>query len=225
MINILFVEDEKNLNELVSVYLTSEGYKVYSAYNGLEGLKVFESSEVDIVISDIMMPQMDGYALAEKIRGKDKKIPIIFLTARDDKYSKQIGYKVGVDDYITKPFDIDELGLKLKAIVRRLSINKSEKLQVGNLVLDSEEHTAYLNGQELNFTVREFDILFKLLSYPKKTFTRSQLMEEFWDYDSSATSRTVDVYMAKLREKTANCNGFELITVHGLGYKAVLNEK
>ena len=225
MINILFVEDEKNLNELVSVYLTSEGYNVYSAYNGLEGLKVFESSEVDIVISDIMMPQMDGYALAEKIRGKDKKIPIIFLTARDDKYSKQIGYKVGVDDYITKPFDIDELGLKLKAIVRRLSINKSEKLQVGNLVLDSEEHTAYLNGQELNFTVREFDILFKLLSYPKKTFTRSQLMEEFWDYDSSATSRTVDVYMAKLREKTANCNGFELITVHGLGYKAVLNEK
>ncbi|MBQ8761738.1 MAG: response regulator transcription factor, partial [Clostridia bacterium] len=170
-------------------------------------------------------PQMDGFVLVEKIRKNNTKIPIIFMTARDDKFSKQIGYKIGIDDYIVKPFDIDELVLKVGAILRRLNISVNQKLTIGNLSLDNVEHTAYLNGQELALTVREFDLLYKLLSYPKKTFTRSQLMEEFWDYDSSATSRTVDVYMAKLRDKTSECDGFEIVTVHGLGYKVVLNEK
>ena len=139
--------------------------------------------------------------------------------------SKQYGYTLGIDDYITKPFDLDELVMKLKAITRRLDINSANKLVVGNLTLDKDEHNAYLNGEELNLTVREFDLLFKLLTCPKKTFTRSQLMEEFWDFDSSATSRTVDVYMAKLRDKTSKCDGFEIVTVHGLGYKVVLSEK
>ena len=225
MLNILFVEDEKELNSFVSTYLKGEGFNVKSCFDGEEAIKAFMDGDVDLVLSDIMMPRLDGYGLAEKIRKIDGKVPIIFLTARDDKMSKQFGYKLGIDDYITKPFDIDEVVLKIKAIARRLDIEGKNKVQIGNLLLDKEEHSAYLDGQVLALTVREFDILYKMLSYPKKTFTRSQLMEEFWDYDSSATSRTVDVYMAKLREKTSACQGFQIVTVHGLGYKVVLDEK
>lgn len=225
MVKILLVEDDRELNSLVCAYLKGAGYEVYSCFNGEEGLEEFEKNQIDIVLSDIMMPKMDGFQLLEQIREINSSVPIIFLTAKDDKMSKQFGYKMGIDDYITKPFDIDELVLKLKALERRLNINASNKLIVGNLTLDKEEHCAYINGKEVSFTVREFDLLFKLLSYPKKTFTRSQLMDEFWDYDSSATSRTVDVYMAKLREKTSKCDGFSIVTMHGLGYKAVLNGK
>lgn len=225
MINILFAEDEKELNDFVTSMLKGEGFNVFNCFDGQEALNIFESEKIDIVLSDIMMPKLDGYGLAEKIRDKNKKVPIIFLTARDDKMSKQFGYKMGIDDYITKPFDIDELVLKLKAVARRLDIQESNTLKIGNLTLDKEEHSAYIDGEELSLTVREFDILYKLLSYPKKTFTRSQLMDEFWDYDSSATSRTVDVYMAKLRDKTSACKGFSILTVHGLGYKVVLNEE
>ena len=144
------------------------------------------------------------------------------MTAKDDKPSKLYAYKLGVDDYVVKPFDTDVFMLKVAAVLRRTGIEANKSLTVGNLTMNSEEHTAYVNGEELPLTVREFDLLFKFLSYPKKTFTRSALMEEFWDYDSSATSRTVDVYMAKLRDKTSVCDGFEILTVHGLGYKAVL---
>ena len=224
MANLLIVEDDKQLNSSVCAYLESNGHTVTGCYNGIEALKELENSVYDLMLSDIMMPQMDGFTLVEHIRNKDNRIPIIFMTARDDKFSKQWGYKIGVDDYVVKPFDLDELVLKIGAILRRTRIATSQKLVVGNLTLDSEEHMAYVDGNELNLTVREFDLLFKLLSYPKKTFTRSQLMEEFWDFDSSATSRTVDVYMAKLRDKTSKCNGFEIITVHGLGYKVVLHE-
>ncbi|MBQ3494915.1 MAG: response regulator transcription factor [Clostridia bacterium] len=223
--NILFAEDDKSLNNLVSSFLSSLGYKMFCCFDGEQALEIFSQNKIDIVLSDIMMPKLDGFCLAEKIRQQNNQIPILFLTAKDDKMSKQFGYRVGIDDYITKPFDIDELGLKISAIARRLNIEQNKTLVVGNTTLDKEEHTAYVDGEELNLTVREFDILFKLLSYPKKTFTRSNLMNEFWDYDSSATSRTVDVYMAKLREKTQQCDGFEIITVHGLGYKVVLREK
>ena len=221
MVNVLVVEDEKNINELISAYLKSEGYQVFSCYDGLEGEERFSKGDIDLIISDIMMPVMDGFNLASKIRETDKNVPIIFLSAKDDKLSKQLGYKLGIDDYVTKPFDVDELMLKVKAIIRR-TVTADKKLTVGNLTLDYEEHTAYLDGKEADFTVREFDILYKFLSYPKKTFTRSSLMNEFWDFDSSATSRTVDVYIAKLREKTKDCDGFSIVTVHGLGYKAVL---
>ena len=144
------------------------------------------------------------------------------MSAKDDKPSKLYGYKLGIDDYVVKPFDMDELMLKVAALLRRAKIENEKQITVGNFTMNTEEHTATVNGEEISLTVREFDLLFKLLSYPKKTFTRSALMEEFWDYDSSATSRTVDVYMAKLREKTSECDGFEILTVHGLGYKAVL---
>lgn len=175
-----------------------------------------------MVISDIMMPKLDGFALAKEIRAADKQIPILFMTALDDMPSQQRGYKLGVDDYVVKPFDAEVLMLRVGALLRRANIERCKELVAGNLRMNREEHTAYKDGEELPLTVREFDLLFKLLSFPKRTFTRAQLMDEFWDYDSSATSRTVDVYMAKLREKTAGCTGFEIVTVHGLGYKAVL---
>ena len=225
MVKILIAEDDKDLNEIVSSYLKNAQYQVYSFYNGIDALNEFHNNKFDLVLSDIMMPLCDGFELAKQIREEDKKIPILFMSARDDKPSKQIGYKVGIDDYITKPFDLEELVLKINAIIRRLNINNTTILEIGNLKMDSEEHMAYVDEEELTLTVREFDILYKMLSYPKKTFTRSKLMEEFWDYDSSATSRTVDVYLSKLREKTKNCDSFEIITVHGLGYKVVLNEK
>ena len=222
MVNILLVEDEKELNDILKTYLESEGYNVYQCFNGEEGLKAYNQNKIDLVLSDIMMPVVDGFKLAESIRNEDASVPIIFISAKDDKLSKKFGYKLLIDDYIVKPFDIDEVLMKIKALLRRANIEQTKLLTVGNLTMDVEEHTAYIDGKEANFTVREFDILYRLLSYPKKTFTRSKLMEEFWDFDSSATSRTVDVYVAKLREKTEQCDGFSIVTVHGLGYKAVL---
>ena len=224
MANILLVEDDKDLNKTVEIFLASEGYNITSCLDGREALDKLKTKSYDLILTDIMMPNIDGFTLAEKIRNGDKQTPIIFMTAKDDKLSKQLGYKLEIDDYITKPFDIDELVLRVKAVLRRTKIKESKKLVVGNLTMDFDEHTAYVDDNEIPFTVREFDILFKLLSNPKRTFTRSQLMEEFWDFDSSATSRTVDVYMAKLRDKTSICTGFEILTVHGLGYKAVINE-
>ncbi|MBQ7236733.1 MAG: response regulator transcription factor [Clostridia bacterium] len=222
MVKILVVEDDKAMNGLVSTCLRDNGYEVKSCFDGVEALKALEENVYSMIISDVMMPNMDGYALAENVRLTDKNTPIIFMTAKDDKASKLYGYKLGIDDYVTKPFDIDVLMLKIAALLRRAKIETEKKVEIGNFVMNAEERTAEIDGQEIALTVREFDLLFKLLSFPKKTFTRSALMEEFWDYDSSATSRTVDVYMAKLREKTADCDGFEIVTVHGLGYKVKL---
>lgn len=222
MINILLAEDDKDLNLLTSTYLKKEGFNVVAVYNGLDALNKFYEEKFDLVLSDIMMPLCDGFELAKDIRSYDKVIPIIFLSARDDKPTKQMGYRIGVDDYITKPFDLDELVLKINAICRRLNINQVQEIVVGNLRMNNEERIAVVDDEELNLSVREFNILYHLLQNPKKTFTRGKLMEDFWDYDSSATSRTVDVYMAKLRDKTKNCNGFSIETVHGLGYKVIL---
>ena len=222
MVKILVVEDEKDMNGFVSACLRNSGYEVKSCYDGKEALDVLENESFALIISDIMMPNMDGFALAENIRLTDKTTPIIFTSAKDDKLSQMYGYRLGIDDYVTKPFDMDVLLMKISALLRRAKIETERRLIVGNFCMDAEERSASIDGEEISLTVREFDLLFKLLSFPKKTFTRSALMDEFWDYDSSATSRTVDVYMAKLREKTAKCDGFEILTVHGLGYKAVL---
>ncbi len=222
MLKILVVEDDKAINGLVCAHLRGSGYEPTACFDGEEALAALERGHFSMIISDVMMPRVDGFALAEGIRATDKQTPILFMTAKDDKPSKLYAYQLGVDDYVVKPFDLDVFTLKVAALLRRVGIAKTNTLTVGNLLMNAEEHTAYLSGEELPLTVKEFDILFKLLSYPKKTFTRSALMSEFWDYDSSATSRTVDVYVAKLREKTKECDGFEIITVHGLGYKAVL---
>lgn len=222
MIKILVAEDDRDMCRLIASSLRSYGYEVHSCYNGKEALNAFFSDKFSLVLSDIMMPELDGFALAEGIRAVDKTTPIIFMSAKDDKPSKLYGYRLGIDDYVTKPFDIDVLAAKIVALLRRARIEAEHIIEVGNFTMNSEERSAILDGEELSLTAREFDLLFKLLSYPKKTFSRSALMEEFWDYDSSATSRTVDVYMAKLREKTSRADGFEILTVHGIGYKAVL---
>lgn len=222
MAKILLVEDELELNKLICRTLRDRGYDVASAVNGVDALEKTKSTKFDMILTDIMMPKMDGFELADSIRLTDKEIPIVFMTAKDDKASKMLGYSIGVDDYIVKPFDMDILVMKIAAILRRAKIETEREITVGNFKINAEERSASIDGEEINLTVREFDILFKLLSYPKKTFTRSVLMEEFWDFDSSATSRTVDVYMVKLREKTAKADGFEIQTVHGLGYKLVL---
>ncbi len=219
---ILVAEDDKAINGLVCSYLSDNGYGVISCEDGKQALMAFNEQSPDMVISDIMMPNMDGYELARAIREKNKGVPILFMTALDDKPSKQFGYKIGIDDYVVKPFDIDLLMLRVGALLRRANIERSRELVAGNLRMNADEHMAYVDGEELPLTVREFDLLFKLLSYPRRTFSRVQLMDEFWDYESNATSRSVDVYMSKLRDKTAGCNGFEIQTVHGLGYKVVL---
>ncbi len=222
MIKILVAEDDKALNDLVCSYLRASGYETTACYDGEQALAEMEKGSFSLLVTDIMMPKTDGFALAEAVRAFDERIPILFMSARDDKPSKLLSYKLGVDDYVVKPFDLDEFVLKIGALLRRARIHADRKLTAGNFTMNAEERAAYIDGEELPLTAREFDLLFKLLSYPKKTFTRSALMNEFWDYDSSATSRTVDVYMAKLREKTSACDGFEIVTVHGLGYKAVL---
>lgn len=222
MIKILLAEDDGALQALVRSYLRERGYEVAAFSDGEAALGAYFEGAFDMVISDIMMPRLDGFALAESIRRVNKEIPILFMTAKDDKPSKLYGYKLGIDDYVTKPFDVDVLMMKVAALLRRAKIQSDKEISVGDFTMNAEERSATLSGAEIALTAREFDILFKLLSYPKKTFTRSALMEEFWDFDSSASSRTVDVYMAKLREKTAACTAFEILTVHGLGYKAVL---
>ncbi|HJB50931.1 MAG TPA: response regulator transcription factor, partial [Candidatus Anaeromassilibacillus stercoravium] len=202
MFKLLVVEDDRELNKAVCSYLNQNGYKAEGclsaneAYDAMYGGTLF-----DLIISDIMMPEVDGFEFAKTVREIDQEIPILFMTARDDFASKQRGFKAGIDDYMVKPIDLDELLLRIEALLRRAKIATSKKLIVGNLTLDAEEHTAYLNDEEVPLTVREFNLIYKLLSYPKKTFTRSQLMDEFWDRSSSSGPRTVDVYMTKLRDK------------------------
>lgn len=222
MVRILVAEDDKDLNKYVCTCLNNAGYEAISCADGREAVDALETMHPDMLLSDIMMPRMDGYELAECAKLINDKLPIIFMTAKDDKVSQMRGYRAGIDDYVIKPFDMDVVLMKIAALLRRARIEEEKEISIGNFTMNSEEHSASIDGTEISLTVREFNILFKLLSYPKKTFTRSALMEEFWDYDSSATSRTVDVYMAKLREKTAAADGFEILTVHGLGYKAVI---
>ena len=225
MLKILIVEDDKDLNSTVSSFLEQCGYEATGCFNPNEAYDIMYDNVFDLIISDIMMPGIDGFEFAKNVRSTNEEIPILFITARDDLSAKQRGYRVGIDDYMVKPIDLEELELRIMALLRRAKINLNHKINIGDFTMDADEHTAYLNNEEISLTTREFNILYKLLSYPKKTFTRSQLMNEFWDSDTLSSSRTVDVYMTKLRAKLANCNDFEIVTVHGLGYKAVLNEK
>ena len=201
MFQILVVEDDSDLNRTVCSFLNQSGY---------------------VATGCLMMPEIDGFEFARTVRSLDENIPILFMTARDDFASKQRGYRAGIDDYMVKPIDLDELCLRIGALLRRGKIASSHHLEVGNFVMDVDEHTAYLGEEEISLTTREFNLLYKLLSYPRKTFTRTQLMDEFWDADTASGPRTVDVYMTKLRSKLARCDAFEIVTVHGLGYKAVI---
>ena len=223
MFKILVVEDDPELNHVVCGFLEQNGYKATGCLNVSEAYDaMYAGTTFDLIISDIMMPGVDGFEFAQSIRKQNQDIPILFMTARDDFPAKQRGFKAGIDDYMTKPVDLDELLLHIEALLRRARIASSRRLEVGKLVLDADERTATLNGEEIPLTVREFNLIYKLLAYPKKTFTRSQLMDEFWEGDTTSGLRTVDVYVTKLRSKFSKCRDFEIVTVHGLGYKAVL---
>lgn len=222
MFKILVVEDDKELNKTVCSFLNHSGYEAIGCLNANSAYDVMYDNIFDLIISDIMMPGVDGFEFARNVRELNENIPILFMTARDDIASKQRGFRIGVDDYMVKPIDLDELFLRIGALLRRAKIASSRKLEIGSFVMDADEHTAYLGGEEISLTNREFSILYKLLSYPKKTFTRMQLMDEFWDADTETAPRAVDVYMTKLRSKLSGCEDFEIKTVHGLGYKAVI---
>ncbi len=223
MIKILVVEDDRELNRAVNLFLTRAGYEVVSCHDANEAYDaLYTGGVIHLIISDIMMPDIDGFVFVEAVREQNKDIPILFMTARDDLGAKQRGYRAGIDDFMVKPVDLDELQLRVEALLRRAGIAAARRLTVGHLTLDVDERTAYHGDEEIPLTVREFNIIYKLLSYPKKTFTRAQLMDEFWDASSTSSSRTVDVYMTKLRDKFSVCDEFEIVTVHGLGYKAVI---
>lgn len=222
MIHILVVEDDEWLNRLVCTYLNDSGFQTKGCLNARDAYDEMYNQLYDLIISDIMMPEIDGFEFAQNVRRVNQRIPILFMSAKDDLPSKQKGFQLGIDDYMVKPVNLDELVLRVRALLRRANIETERKITVGNLTLDADALSAEVNGGEISLTTREFNIIYKLLSYPKKTFSRAQLMDEFWEMDSDTSLRAVDVYMTKLRSKLAECDGFKIVTVRGLGYKAVL---
>lgn len=222
MIHILVVEDDANLNKIVCSYLNNSGFTAQGCLNAEAAYELMYNNMFELIISDIMMPGVDGFEFAETVRQVNKTIPILFMSAKDDLSSKQKGFHLGIDDYMVKPIELDELLLRVRALLRRSNIEMERKITTGNLALDADAMTAVVDGEEIPTTTREFHILYKLLSYPNKTFSRAQLMDEFWGIDSDTSLRAVDVYITKLRDKFSSCDGFEIKTVRGLGYKAAV---
>lgn len=213
MIHILVVEDDEKLNPAVCTYLNDCGFAAKGCLSANAAYEEMYNNLYELIISDIMMPEIDGFEFAQTIREVNKTIPILFMSAKDDLPSKQKGFRIGIDDYMVKPVDLDEMILRVRALLRRANIEMERKITVGNLVLDADGMSAEINGEEINLTTREFNIIYKLLSYPKKTFSRAQLMDEFWGVDSDTGLRAVDVYVTKLRDKLADCDGFKIVTV------------
>ena len=222
MINILVVEDDEKLNQIICSYLSQNNYSAKGCINPVEAYDLLYEGTYDLIISDIMMPKINGFDFAKEIRRNNPTIPILFITALDDFASKQKGFYAGIDDYMVKPVDMDELILRVGALLRRAHIKNENRLEIGDLVLVRDEMAAYVNGEEVPILPREFSILYKLLSHPKKIFTRSELIDEYWGMTNDTGLRTVDVYITKLRKEFAHCKSFEIVTVHGFGYKAVL---
>lgn len=222
MIHILVLEDDAKLNQAVCTYLNDCGFEARGCLNANDAYDAMYNTLYDLIISDIMMPGIDGFEFAQNVRRVNKTIPILFMSALDDLPSKQKGFRLGIDDYMVKPVVLEELLLRVRALLRRANIETQRRLAVGNLELDADGMTASIDGAEIPVTTREFHILYKLLSYPGKTFSRAQLMDEFWGIDTDTSLRAVDVYITKLRDKFSACDGFEIRTVRGLGYKAVL---
>lgn len=221
MVNILVVEDDMKLNKVVCTYLNDSGFQAKGCQNVREAYDEMYQQMYELIISDIMMPEIDGFEFAQAVRNINRTIPILFMSARDDLPSKQKGFQIGIDDYMVKPVDLAEMVLRVRALLRRANIEMEQKITIGNLILDADAVSAEVEGEEVALTNREFHIIYRMLSYPKKTFSRAQLMDEFWDTDSDASLRAVDVYIAKLRDKLSECDGFDIVTVRGLGYKVV----
>ena len=222
MIHILVVDDDLSLNQTVCTYLNDCGFEATGVPGANEAYDELYDNLYDLIVSDIMMPGLDGFEFAAAVRRVNRHIPILFMSAKEDLASKKKGFRLGIDDYMVKPVELAELEMRVRALLRRANIEMDRKLAAGNLELDADGMSATVDGEEVPVTTREFNILYKLLSYPNKTFTRAQLMDEFWGIDSGTGLRAVDVYVTKLRGKFSGCDGFEIRTVRGLGYKAVL---
>ena len=222
MIRIIVVEDDYHLNSLIKKVLEKD-YIVDSAYNPRRALEMMSNNAYDLIISDIMMPEMSGFEFAKIIRDDNKDIPILFITAKDEFEDKRRSYAIGVDDYMVKPIDINELVLRVGALLRRAKINVEHKLEVGNTVLDYNSLSVKYNDKEIVLPLKEFKLLFKLLSFPDKIFTRTQIMNECWGMYSESYDRTIDVHITHVREKLNDNDDFSIVTVRGLGYKAVVN--
>lgn len=224
MFNVLILDDDKDFLRALRSYLVRDGFDVQTATTANDAYDLMYKTVFDLIISDIMMPGTNGFQFAEQVRSLNANVPLLFISARDDIGAKHKGFSAGIDDYLVKPIDFEELSMRIRALLRRAGIANSKRIEIGKTILDSDEHAAYVDGKEVPLTQREFNIVFKMLSYPKKTFSSQQLMDEFWDIDSASGPRTVDVYMTKIREKFSICDDFEIQTVHGLGYKAVLRQ-
>lgn len=224
MFQILVVEDDKNLCQLIKTVLEQNGYTVYQAKNGQQALDIMDHYHVDLVITDIMMPDIDGIELTKILRQADDDLPILMVTAKDAFEDKQKGFAVGTDDYMVKPIDLGELLLRISALLRRAKIVHDHQLTVGELVLDYDALTVSKGDDKITLPKKEFYLLYKLLSYPDVIFTRFQLMDEIWGMDSQADDRTVDVHIKRLREKFEAYKEFRIVTIRGLGYKAELTK-
>lgn len=223
MFQILVVEDSKSLLMLMKTRLEQAGYKVLQAQNGQEALQILEDQHVDLMISDIMMPLMDGFELVESLREANYNLPILMVTAKEGFEDKEKGFRLGTDDYMVKPIDMNEMILRVQALLRRAKITNEHKIVIGEIVLDYDNLS--INGPDLQIELpkKEFLLLFKLLSYPKRIFTRQQLMSEIWGLDTEIDERTVDSHIKKLRKKFEDRPEFKIITIRGLGYKAEKN--
>lgn len=223
MFKILIVEDDLNQAELYESYLSSAGYESDIATDGYKALDMIGEEVYDLIITDVMMPNMDGFELTKSIREAGYNIPIIMITVKDSFDDVKYGFKVGVDDYMMKPINLEEMLLRVEAVLRRARIASQNTLKVGETILDYEKLTLSRDGETYNLPQKEFQVIFKLLSYPNRIFTRQELMDEFWGLDSKTDIRTIDVHIKRLRDKLINNPDFNIITVRGLGYKATIN--
>lgn len=225
MVNILVVEDDKHTRKLLETILRREGYSVFKAEDGLKALEVLEDHHVDLIILDIMMPNMDGYEFAKELRDSGCIIPILMATAKHLPEDKKKGFIVGTDDYMTKPIDIEEMLLRIKALLRRSQIVNSKKLIIGEVTLDYDTLTVTRGDEKQTLPQKEFYLLYKLLSYPDKIFTRIQLMDEIWGMETESSDVTVNVHINRLRRRFDSYPEFEILSVRGLGYKAVKTDE
>lgn len=221
MFNILVVEDNKDLLEITCVFLSRKGYNVIPAENGSEALDKLESNYIDLCVLDLMMPEIDGYEFIDLLKRHNYDFPIIVTTAKSAFVDMEKGFNLGADDYLVKPINYDELNLRIKALLRRSKIANDKKIVIGNTTLDYDALTVTQNGNETLLPQKEFYLLYKLLCYPNKIFTRQQLMDEIWGFDNESDEKTVNVHINRLREKFKSNMDFEIVTIRGLGYKAV----
>jgi DNA-binding response OmpR family regulator len=219
MFNILIVDDNDSIRKLMTTYLVRDGYNVFASSDGLEALDILDKELIDLMIADIMMPNMDGYTLTNELRTSGYNFPILMITAKESIEDKKKGFAAGTDDYMVKPIDFDEMLLRVSALLRRAKISNEHQIVVGDIILDYESLTVKTKDETILLPKKEFYLLFKLLSYPKKTFTRNDLMNEIWGFDNETDERTVDVHIKRLREKFDAFTEFKIITIRGLGYK------